>query len=178
MVPYVPCFYGNWVDSISFLLSIFIIIIMLLMCLVFNGINNWLHPIQFILIHILCIGKHRVFTIRSVCKWCLHSQLGASVQQFIWSFNFCIRWFYSFFFSSLRHSGRKKNLLSHWDCWLLSLFYFLFSYQMLPLPNLHTIYYMRHIFFLFRSAIWITKRCFQLFNLSQCYSEVKFNHLL
>lgn len=60
-----------------------IIIIMLLMCLVFNGINNWLHPIQFISIHILCIGKHVVFTIRGVCKWCLHSQLGASVQQFI-----------------------------------------------------------------------------------------------
>lgn len=66
----------------------YIIIIMLLMCLVFNGINNWLHPIQFILIHILCIGKHVVFTIRSVCKWCLHSQLGAFIQQFIRSFNF------------------------------------------------------------------------------------------
>lgn len=131
-----------------------------------------MHPIQFISIYILCIGKHVVLTIRSVCKWCLHSQLGASVQQFIWSFNFFIRWFYSFFFSSLRHSGRKKLCRAE-----IAGCRFLFPYQMLPFPNLHTIYRMRHIFFLFRSAMWITKRCFQLFNLSQCYFEGKFNHM-
>lgn len=100
-----------------------IIIIMLLMCLVFNGINNWLRPIQFILIHILCIGKHVVCTICSVCKWCLHSQLGASVQQFVWSFIFFIRFILLFFSSTF---GEEKNFVALRLLVAFSVFFFVF----------------------------------------------------